>query len=322
MLKKQRFRSRCNLITIANDKYKIIKKINEGSCGSIYLGKNIQSQETVAIKIEKQNPKARTYLENEYNVYQTVSGIEGFPKIFHYCEDSKRGKVLIMEVLGPSLEEMYRFCKKRLTIDATLSFAIQMINRLQVLHSKGYVHCDIKPSNFLTLPNNNGKFLYLADFGLSKLYRDPETNQHVEFNGNKRFCGTIVFSSIKAFAEGKQSRRDDMEAIVYTIIYLCKGSLPWQNVHSQHKRQRDEAITEMKTSLAIHQLCEGLPAEVSVFLQHCRNLEYTEEPSYKYYEGLLFAAIPYKDNSDLSYPSLHRSLCDSSRSVSMELISQ
>jgi serine/threonine protein kinase len=102
-----------------------------------------------------------------------------------------------------------------------------MINRIEYLHTKNFIHRDIKTDNFLIGLGSGGTLLYLIDYGLSKLYRDPKTHRHVSYSEGKLLTGTARFASINAMAGFEQSRRDDLESIGHMIIYLLKGTLPW-----------------------------------------------------------------------------------------------
>jgi len=101
--------------------------------------------------------------------------------------------------------------------------------------------------------------LYLIDFGLSKKYRSSKTFQHISFITNKKLTGTARYASINALNGHEQSRRDDLEAIGYVLMYFLKGSLPWQGLKIDNKDDRYQKIYEKKKSTSAEELCRGYP---------------------------------------------------------------
>ena len=59
----------------------------------------------------------------------------------------------------------------------------------------------------------------------------------------------------------EQSRRDDMEALGYILIYFLNGTLPWQGLRAKTKAQKYEKISEKKLSTSVEELCKGAPGK-------------------------------------------------------------
>eukprot|EP00826_Nyctotherus_ovalis_P064266 TRINITY_DN9423_c0_g1_i1.p1 TRINITY_DN9423_c0_g1~~TRINITY_DN9423_c0_g1_i1.p1 ORF type:complete len:227 (-),score=47.95 TRINITY_DN9423_c0_g1_i1:157-837(-) len=78
----------------------------------------------------------------------------------------------------------------------------------------------------------------------------------------------------------EQSRRDDLESLGYLLVYLLRGSLPWQQLRAKTKQEKYDAIKEKKMCTAIEDLCQNLPEEFPIYLKICRNYEYTQKPDY------------------------------------------
>ena len=210
--------------TIFGGKYLIGDKIGSGSFGEIYKCINIQTHEKTAIKLESVNA---TYskLFNESKILKHLEGSLGIPELHCYGID-KGYNYMILDLLGPSLEDLKSFCGNKLSLKTVLMIFDQMINRVEYLHSKSLIHRDIKPENFLIGYQKRSNILYIIDFGLSKRYRDSKTLKHIPYRDTKAFTGTIRYASINTHLGIEQSRRDDLEATGYTLIYLLKGILP------------------------------------------------------------------------------------------------
>ena len=269
---------------IVGGKYRIIRKIGSGSFGDIYLGMSIQSGEEVAIKMESANAR-HPQLLYEYKLYRVLSGGVGIPRIRHYGKE-KNFNTLVMDLLGPSLEDLFNFCTRHFTIKTVLMLVDQMIGRLEYIHLKCFIHRDIKPDNFLMGIGRHCNKLFLIDFGLAKKYKDPRNRAHISYREDKNLTGTARYASINAHLGIEQSRRDDMESLGYVMMYFNRGVLPWQGMKATDKKKKYEKISEKKMSTPVEVLCKGFPAEFSMYLNYCRTLRFDEQPDYMYLRQL------------------------------------
>ena len=155
------------------------------------------------------------------------------------------------------------------------------INILKSIHSKGFIHRDIKPDNFC-LGILEPTRVYLIDYGLAKRYIDPLTNNHIPLRDGKSLIGTPRYASINALKGIEQSRKDDLEGLGYVFVYLSRGSLPWQGICADSKLERQSKILQFKESISEEQLCEGLPYEFVTYFKYVKRMDFKDSPDYDY----------------------------------------
>ncbi|XP_057748129.1 casein kinase 1-like protein 12 [Arachis stenosperma] len=262
------------------NKFRLGRKIGSGSFGEIYLGTNIQTNEEVAIKLENVKTK-HPQLLYESKLYRILQGGTGIPNVRWFGVEGDYN-VLVMDLLGPSLEDLFNFCSRKLSLKTVLMLADQMINRVEFIHSKSFLHRDIKPDNFLMGLGRRANQVYAIDFGLAKKYRDSSTHQHIPYRENKNLTGTARYASMNTHLGIEQSRRDDLESLGYVLMYFLRGSLPWQGLKAGTKKQKYEKISEKKVSTSIEALCRGYPTEFASYFHYCRSLRFDDKPDYAY----------------------------------------
>ena len=181
---------------IIEGRYKLGECLGKGSFGSLYAGKNIKSNEAVAIKLEPLKTMA-PQLQYESKILQNLKHGTGFPQVYwsgvqgeFYC--------MIMTILGPNLRQLFDFCEKRFTLKTILSIGIQMLQRLEFLHDMGYLHRDLKPENICIGQGKRSNLIHLIDFGLVKRFICPITGLHLKPCKNKGVIGTSRFLSRNA----------------------------------------------------------------------------------------------------------------------------
>lgn len=262
------------------NKFRLGRKIGSGSFGEIYLGTNIQTNEEVAIKLENAKTK-HPQLLYESKLYRILQGGTGIPNARWFGVEGDYN-VLVMDLLGPSLEDLFNFCSRKLSLKSVLMLADQMINRVEFVHTKSFLHRDIKPDNFLMGLGRRANQVYIIDFGLAKKYRDTSTHQHIPYRENKNLTGTARYASMNTHLGIEQSRRDDLESLGFVLMYFLRGSLPWQGLKAGNKKQKYEKISERKVSTSIEALCRGYPTEFSSYFHYCRSLRFDDKPDYAY----------------------------------------
>lgn len=270
------------------NKYIIHENIGQGKFGKIFSAKNNNTQEEVVIKIEENNS---IILRNEANIYRLLQGIKGISTLRSYGNEGKYN-YMIIDKLDRSLGDLKHYTKSNFDLKTVLSLGMQMIRRIECIHNENIIHRDIKPDNFVMGKKGEKKenLLYIIDFGLSKLYR--KNNAHIQCESNRTPVGTYDFMSLHVHEGYTPSRRDDLESIGYTLVYLLYGQLPWMKNNnkntsaSQDISRNEREIFEIKQATNLWEL-ENIPGELIVFIQYCRNLSFEEKPNYQYLRMLL-----------------------------------
>ncbi|XP_017190669.1 casein kinase 1-like protein 6 isoform X1 [Malus domestica] len=293
-------------------KFKLGRKIGSGSFGELYLGVNVQTGEEVAVKLEPVKTK-HPQLHYESKLYLLLQGGTGIPHLKWFGVEVDYN-IMVIDLLGPSLEDLFNYCNRKFTLKTVLMLADQLINRVEYMHSKGFLHRDIKPDNFLMGLGRKANQVYAIDFGLAKKYRDLQTHKHIPYRENKNLTGTARYASVNTHLGIEQSRRDDLESLGYVLMYFLRGrlGLPWQGLKAGTKKQKYDKISEKKITTPIEVLCKSHPAEFVSYFHYCRALRFEDKPDYSYLKRLfrdLFIREGYQfdyvfDWTVLKYPQI------------------
>ena len=254
---------------IIGNKYESVKKINQGSFGALYQGKNIRTEELVAIKVEKRIDV--NTLKYEANVYNYLKNIDGFVKLRWFGTD-ERYNFLVIDLLGNSLKnELVRNITKN-NLEIIINIGKKIITKVMILHENKIIHRDLKPDNILLNTDNSLDDIFLIDFSFCKKYINTN-GEHILKNKINKIIGSINYISLNVHDLTEPSRRDDLESVIYILIYLYCGKLDWENSMSI------TGIHEMKKNIIYNQ---NIPVYFRNMLTYVRSLEFNERPNYFY----------------------------------------
>mmetsp|Transcript_11233 Transcript_11233/g.25767 ORF Transcript_11233/g.25767 Transcript_11233/m.25767 type:complete len:411 (-) Transcript_11233:49-1281(-) len=273
--------------SVVADRYQVKSELGSGSYSHVHLGHDKVTGQDVAIKFEWIAAEKGNKLLNEAGFCRTVSHGSGMPKV-HWSGTQDDYNIMVMDVLGPSLDDLFKKCNKRMDFVSVAGIGEQIVSLLQHVHSCGILHRDIKPQNFLLGRGEEGRKVYIVDFGLAKVYQDPKTGAHIPCSKKRKgITGTLRYTSCNLHRGIEPSRRDELISVGYMMIYLIKGRLPWQGVGAASKHTKQRRVGRRKEKVSHQELCMGYPMEFLQFLQHCDTLAFEEEPDYSHLIGLM-----------------------------------
>ncbi|KAG9449124.1 hypothetical protein H6P81_009089 [Aristolochia fimbriata] len=283
--------------------YRIERKLGKGGFGQVYVGRRISPSPggidrttgpgaiEVALKFEHRTSKGCNYgPPYEWQVYNTLGGSHGVPRV-HFKGRQGDYYVMVMDMLGPSLWDVWNNNSHTMSVEMVACIAIEAISILEKMHSRGYVHGDVKPENFLLGPPGTAdeKKLFLVDLGLATRWKESSTGRHVEYDQRPDvFRGTVRYASVHAHLGRTGSRRDDLESLAYTLIFLLRGRLPWQGYQGENK---GFLVCKKKMATSPETLCCFCPVPFRQFVEYVVNLKFDEEPNYAKYISLFDGII-------------------------------
>jgi len=271
-----------------SDTYFIANQIGTGAFGKIYNISSktdpIQKYAAKVVPLPKSFLEKETDLDKETQILQTLVQEPGFPKVIDHLIEANN-EILVMSLLGDNLAHLHRQCGSKFSLKTILLLALQILKRIEALHSHGMLHRDLKPENLVIGASKSDEtMIYLIDFGLSTPYLDAQ-NKHVAFNKKGKVSGTLYYLSVFGHLGIQASRRDDLISFGYLLIHLFKGGLPWIDLPGD-LHEKVKKMYQMKSTMSYETLCDGLPKEFCEYFRYVLNMPFFQNPNYSFMEDL------------------------------------
>ncbi|KAM3727236.1 Tau-tubulin kinase [Dirofilaria immitis] len=281
--------------SIVKNQWQIIRRIGEGGCGLVFQVVNMQNP----IQMAAMKTEPIGMFSDDQILKMEVHVLKKLNKSQHACRIYASGKgqdyyFLIMTLLSKSLCELRKQCpNQRFTLPTSVKLCIQCLEGIEDLHNIGFIHRDVKPSNFaMGRKPSVMRTVFMLDFGLARQYCtfDEKGNSKLrEPRKTAPFRGTIRYCSINVHCGDEQGRHDDLWSLLYMTAEMILGTLPWHRMDRAHAE-----ICKIKSE---EKLISSLPMEFHVFIRHLKKLNYNHKPDYNLLQSLLKQILKRKNHN-------------------------
>lgn len=306
---------------LTKKEWKLGPVIGQGGFGYIYLGsKSTGGNVTLenAENVVKVEPHDNGPLFVELAFYHRVAkpemistwmktqekkhlGVPVYVGSGSFENDGAKYRFMVMDRYGTDVEKIYKNNEFHFPEKTVFSLALRILDALEYIHEKEYVHADIKSSNLMMGHNKDKNKVYLLDYGLAYRYLPNGTHVPYKEDPKRRHDGTIEYTSRDAHLGCAPSRRGDLEILGYCMVqWLCR-KLPWENKLTDQEYVMKEKIKYMGNIKGFMKTCfpdSSYPAQLEQYLQLVVDMEYNEKPNYKKIQSLLVAALKASGGKD------------------------
>ncbi|VDK88183.1 unnamed protein product [Litomosoides sigmodontis] len=271
--------------SIVKNQWQILRRIGQGGYGLVYQVVNMQNP----IQMAAMKTEPIGMLSDDQILKMEVHVLKKLHKSQHACKIYAAGKdenyyFLIMTLLSKSLCDLRKNCpNQRFSLATSVKLCMQCLEGIEDLHNVGFIHRDVKPSNFaMGRKATVTRTVFILDFGLARQYCTFDEKGNVKLREPRKtapFRGTIRYCSLNAHRRDEQGRHDDLWSLLYMTAEMILGTLPW--------RSMDRAHAESCKVNSEEKLIASLPMEFHVFLKHLKKLNYNHKPDYNLLQSLL-----------------------------------
>lgn len=287
------FYSQINFNSAIDSRWEVVDVLGYGTFGVVLKANDLLREEMVAFKIVR--APGNMSLEKERQIYEILgqNGLtDGFPKLI--ASGTHQGHAyIVLSLLGESIQRLQILYMGGIPIELLIDIGKQTLTLLERLHSIGYVHRDLKIDNIVRgLPGSgNDTTVYLIDFGQAAPYINFTTGTHITFQFARVPPPQLTYGSIRSHQRYPQSRSDDLESLLYTLVYLHDSKLPWSDILRRNEPGMAAKVLKMKIEIPSEELFENMPKKFIELRAYISNLRFSDTPDYDHMRKLLDEAF-------------------------------
>lgn len=231
--------------------------------------------------------------EKVYSALSKANESKGFPRLIACLEKNIFSALIIDDVADTLHDKLRALGQLPIRLRTVLSIGIQLMDRLQSLHSLGYVHRSLNIEN-IGVGRSNTKdehIVFLFNFRCARKFVSSQCDQTEQALREADFEIPLLFAPIEYHEGNELCRKDDIESLIYVLILLAKRKLPWQHIMKFKINPLHDEIKLMKKDPKRTELFKGLPMAFEQIWTSVRSLKFNKSPNYSAIRTFLRTAL-------------------------------